>query len=218
MGGDRTDSVLVGTGKRAAGTTAAPPRYRWGYRARASGWMLPIHRRGSDVQQVEAFTAAGIASGAVTQPWGLRDDLESEQPVDLDRVTWYPLAGGAAQRRGHLRVEADDLLVLCPETQDLPIHAAWHAVELDAGPYRIVGELPTLHGFDPGRALARPGGLFVLLRDVRVEIRGHEEAGRVERPHALVNRYAVERVAADIDLGFYFPGAHFLTATGRPLD
>jgi hypothetical protein len=179
--------------------------------------MLGAHRKGSDVQQVEAFTAKGIGSGAVAQPWGLRDDLEAEQPVDLDRATWYPLVGGAAEKRARLRVEADDLLILCAETHDLPIHAAWHPVELDAGPYRIVGELPTLPGFDPGRALSRPGGLFILLRDVRVEIVGNPNAGRVERPHAFVNRYAVERVAADIDLGFFFPGARFLTASGQPL-
>ncbi|MBI3745071.1 MAG: hypothetical protein HY264_00820, partial [Chloroflexi bacterium] len=46
---------------------------------------------------------------------------------------------------------------------------------------------------------------------------GHPEGGSVERRHALVNRYAVERVAADIELGFYFPGAAFRTTGGRPL-
>jgi len=178
--------------------------------------MLRSHRWGSDVQQVEAFTANGIVSGAVARPWGLRDELEAEQPVDVDDATWYPLEGGPPEQREQIRVEADDLLLLCSEQQELPIHASWHIVELDAGPYRIAGELPTQPGFDPGRALARPGGLFVLLRDVRVEIIGHHEAGRVERPHAFVNRYAVEKVAADIDLGFYFPGAHFLTETGQP--
>lgn len=168
------------------------------------------------MQQVEAFTAAGIVSGAVTQPWALRDGLEAEEAVELDRATWYPLAGGTAERRARVHVESDDLLVLCSDAQDLPIHAAWHPVELDAGPYRIVGELPTLPGFDPGRALARPGGPFILIRDVRVELLDRPDAGRVERPHAFVNRYAVERVAADIDLGHYFPGAHFVTAAGRP--
>lgn len=133
-------------------------------------------------------------------------------------MTFFPLAGGTAEGRGRVHLPTDDLLLVCPETQDLPIHATWHAVELDAGPYRISGELPTMPGFDPGRALARPGGPFVLLRDVRVELLGHSEAGRVRRPHAFVNRYAVDRVAADIDLGFYFPGARFLTSGGRPLD
>lgn len=132
-------------------------------------------------------------------------------------MTFYPLAGGSPEARAGAQIPADDLLVVCSENEDLPIHATWHAVELDAGPYRIEGELPTLPGFDPGRALARPGGPFVLLRDVRVGLLGNTDAGRVARRHALVNRYAVDRVAADIDLGFYFPGARFLTAAGRPL-
>ena len=169
------------------------------------------------MDQVEAFTAEGIVSGAIARPDGLRDDLEAERPVDLESVTLYPLAGGAPEVRGRVRLPSDDLLLVCPETQDLPIHATWHAVELDSGPYRIAGELPTLPGFDPGRALARPGGPFVLLRDVLVELLGHPQAGRVKRPHAFVNRYAVDQVAADIDLGYYFPGARFLTAGRRPL-
>lgn len=167
--------------------------------------------------QIEAYTAGGIASGAVMLPSALRDGLESEQPVDLEGATWYPLAGGAAESRGRVHLEADEMLVLCSDEQDLPIHAAWHPVELDLGPYRITGELPTLPGFDPGRALSRPGGPFILIRDVRVELAARPDAGRVERPHAFVNRYAVERVAADIDLGFYFPGAQFLTPAGQPL-
>lgn len=174
-------------------------------------------RQGSDVQQIEAFTFGGVVSGAIAEPWTLRDGLEAERPVEFDRATWYPIAGGAAERRGRVHLEPDDLLVLCSDTEDLPIHAAWHPVELDVGPYRIAGELPTMPGFDPGRALARPGGPFLLLRDVRVELLDRPDAGRVERPHAFVNRYAVERVAADIDLGFFFPGARFLTSTGRPL-
>lgn len=170
------------------------------------------------MDQVEAFTAGGIVSGVIARADGLRGDLEAEQPVDLDGVTFFPLSGGDPEPRGRVRLPSDDLLLVCPETQDLPIHATWHAVELDAGPYRIAGELPTQPGFDPGRALARPGGPFVLIRDVRVELLGHPAAGRVKRPHAFVNRYAVERVAADIDLGHYFPGARFLTAGGRPLN
>jgi hypothetical protein len=175
------------------------------------------HRRGSDVQLIEAFTAGGVVSGAIAQAWALRDGLETERPLDVDRAVWYPLAGGPAERRGHVQVASDDLLVLYAEAQDLPIHATWHAVELDLGPYRLTAELPTVPGFDPGRALSRPGGPFVLIRDVRVELVDRPEAGRMERPHAFVNRYAVDRVSADIDLGFYFPGARFLTAGGRPL-
>jgi hypothetical protein len=178
--------------------------------------MLPAHRWGATMQ-IEAFTAGGIASGAVAPPWSPREDLESEGPVDLDAATWYPLSSGAAESRGRVHLEADEMLVLCSDEQDLPIHAAWHPVELDLGPYRITGELPTLPGFDPGRALSRPGGPFVLIRDVRLELVARPDAGRVERPHAFVNRYAVERVVADIDLGHYFPGAAFQNPAGHPL-
>lgn len=169
------------------------------------------------MQQVEAFTSGGIVSGGVAQAWALREGPEAEQSVDLDRATLYPLAGGPAEKRARMHLDPDDLLLVCAELQVLPIHATWHGVELDVGPYRISAELPTVPGFDPGRALSRPGGPFVLLRDVRVELTDRPDAGRLERPHAFVNRYAVERVVADIDLGYYFPGARFLTAAGRPL-
>lgn len=169
------------------------------------------------MQQVEAFVAEGVVSGSVTIDDGMRGGLDPAPPVEVDRATWYPIAGGAAERRARFQLESDDLLVLCTTSEDLPIHASWHSVALDLGPYRVSGELPTLPGFDPGRALARPGGMFLLLRDVRVELTGHPESGSVERPHAFVNRYAVERVAADIDLGYFFPGARFLTTSGRPM-
>ncbi len=167
------------------------------------------------MEQVEAFIAGGVVRGSVVHPDGMREGLESQAPVEVDLSTWYPIAGGAAERRGRVQIEPDDLLVLCAASQDLPIHASWHAVGLDLGPYRVIGELPTVPGFDPGRALARPGGSFLLLRDVRVELLGHPESGWVERPHAFVNRYAVDQVAADIDLGYFFPGARFLTGAGH---
>ncbi len=169
------------------------------------------------MQQIEVFTAGGVVSGAVAQPVGLRDGLDGAPPLDVERAVWNPIAGGPTERRGRVQLEQEDLFILCAESEDLPIHAQWHTVELDAGPYRITGDLPTLPGFDPGRALSRPGGQFVLLREVRIELVGHPDGGHVERAHALVNRYAVECVASDMDFGFYFPGARFLTATGRPL-
>jgi hypothetical protein len=75
-------------------------------------------------------------------------------------------------------------------------------------------------GFDPGRALARPTGEFVQLRDVSVGLLA-EDAERAEglsRPMALVNRYVVDRVEADLMLGFFFPGAQMIsTKTEEPI-
>jgi hypothetical protein len=47
--------------------------------------------------------------------------------------------------------------------------------------------------------------MFVVLRDA--ELGSSDADGRPIGHAVLVNRYAVERVAADLMLGFYFPGA-----------
>jgi hypothetical protein len=86
-------------------------------------------------------------------------------------------------------------------------------VLLDSGPYTLEGDLATMPGFDPGRSLARPSGEFVLLRDVRLSLRGHPEAGVSVGEHCLVNRYAVEAIRADLMLGFFFPGAVMVVST-----
>jgi hypothetical protein len=68
-------------------------------------------------------------------------------------------------------------------------------------------------GFDPGRALARPTGDYVLLRDTRITLIDRDDAGESRSNQLLVNRYTVDRIAADLMLGFFFPGAA-MTITG----
>jgi hypothetical protein len=181
---------------------------------------LPRARRADDAgtslgRPCRRSSPPGIASGAVQPPWSTRDDLESERAVDPDGTTWYPLAGGAAEPRGHVHLEPTARCSSCAPTSRTCHPLGLAPGRADLGPYRITGELPTLPG--PGRALSRPGGPFVLIRDIRLELVARPEAGRVERPHAIINRYAVERVASDIDLGHYFPGARPLTTPGSPL-
>lgn len=85
--------------------------------------------------------------------------------------------------------------------------AGWGAwVHLVVGPYAVQGRLPTLPGFDPARALARPTGTYVLLRDAAVELVGRSGLA-AEHPYLLVNRYGVDEVAAELMLGFFFQGA-----------
>jgi hypothetical protein len=74
----------------------------------------------------------------------------------------------------------------------------------------VVGEMPTMPGFDPGRALARPTGEFVFLRDARICLADQPDAGEATAPRLLVNRYTVDRVKADLMLGFFFPGAEMV--------
>ena len=166
---------------------------------------------------VEAYTVGGIVTGEVPGAAVLRDLLERGEPLAMDGATWLPFDGPTVHGRGSNALDADDVIAATDDgPPPIPVHAVWHSISLEVGPLRIDGELPTLPGFDPGRALTRPSGSFVLLRDARVEVIGRPEAGTVSRDHILVNRYAVDRVRSDIVLAFYFPGAHLETPGGAP--
>jgi hypothetical protein len=158
--------------------------------------------------RVEAYTATGIATGTVSAAGHVRGHVEGLTDLLIEGSEWLPLDGSPGRQAGNVKLPVDDLLLLVSdELDDVPGHAQWHTIDLDAGPYRIEGELSTMPGFDPGRALARPSGQFVLLRDVRITLLSEPTGGEVRCAHALVNRYTVDRIAADIMLGFFFPGA-----------
>jgi hypothetical protein len=164
--------------------------------------------------RVEAYTATGVATGEVARTGPVREVLEGASDVVVERAQWLPLDGSGERAAGDLRLQVDDLfLVVSDEPDGVPVHAQWHSIELDAGPYRVFGEMPTMPGFDPGRALARPTGEFVVLRDARIVLIDNEEAGEANSAQLLVNRYTVDRIAADLMLGFFFPGAK-MTITG----
>lgn len=156
--------------------------------------------------KVDAYTVGGKASGTLARPGYLREILEQTGELALRDVRWQPLGATQAQAAGDLTIAIDDVLVAVSEAESSgPVHASWHALRVEIGPYVVEGELPTLPGYDPDRALARPNGEFVLLRDPRMG-QGGGAVVPIGR-EALVNRYDVERVEADIMLGFFFPGA-----------
>ncbi len=157
--------------------------------------------------QVEVFTPSGVLSGAATGPTVGSDAEGAPEPLTVDAARWQPLDGTPLQQVGSMTVDPDDILVLVLAAPSPTVHAGWYPIELDVGPYHLAGRLPTAPGFDPARALARPSGAFVALRDVAISMRGRPEAGVAERPWAQVNRYAVEGVASNLMLGFFFPGA-----------
>jgi hypothetical protein len=160
--------------------------------------------------RVEAYTAGGVATGVVARSGSLREALDGAGDLLIESAQWLSL-DGSGEQSGEVRVPADDLLLVVGEEADTgPVHAQWHTIELDAGPYHLIGEMPTMPGFDPGRALARPTGEFVFLRDARISLIGREDAGEAGAPNVLVNRYTVDRVKADLMLGFFFPGAEMV--------
>lgn len=164
--------------------------------------------------RVEIYGATGVAVGVVARAGRLRDILESGLDLLVERAAWHPLDGSPARPSDAISVAEDDVLVaVADDPEDGPVHAQWHDVSLDVGPYTVTGQMPTMPGFDPGRALARPTGEFVLLRDVRIALLADADGPAVAQAAAFVNRYVVDRVAADLMLGFFFPGAA-MTVTG----
>jgi len=158
---------------------------------------------------IEAYTGAGLLHGRFSGADRLADLLETLDSLALERPTLDPLDGGPREQQTRAVVETDDLLlVVCPDGTSAPVHASWHPLHLSIGPFNVQGELPTLPGYDPGRSLTRPGGPFVMVGRVTIELRTEPEVGRAEHAFAWVNRYAVESYEADLDLGAFFPGAH----------
>ncbi|MEO5884859.1 MAG: hypothetical protein ABIQ58_05020 [Candidatus Limnocylindrales bacterium] len=164
---------------------------------------------------IEVFMAEGVASGQVAGAGHLREVLEVGGNLLLERATWRATGATGPGPVGPIAIAIDDILVaIGDDDPTIPVHASWHAIRLEMGPYVVEGELPTLPGYDPGRALTRPTGEFLLLRDVRLGWVGGDGASSLVGHTALVNRYCVERVSADLMLGFYFPGAELEAPDG----
>ncbi len=156
---------------------------------------------------LDGYTATGVVHGAIAGSGRLIDALEGGAALHLESGRLVRLEGGPPQDLRGTSLSLDDLCVAvaAPDT-NIPGHMAWHALELTSGPWRVRGDMPTMPGFDPGRALARPSGTFVLLRDVRIGLPDRADAEDVH-PFAWINRYVVERVEADLELAVFFPGA-----------
>ena len=169
--------------------------------------------------QFEAYTAEGIRHGAIAGDGRLGDLLESLEQVDVVAGHFASLDGGDALRQSVTRLEVDDfLVVVAPPEANGPTHSVWHDVRIHAGPYVLEARLPTLPGFDPARALARPSGSFVLLGEVRIGLGGRPDEGVDAHPLAWVNRYTVDRIESDLELGFFFPGAESTVVRGFTTD
>lgn len=162
---------------------------------------------------IEAFLADVYLAGSFEgTPAELRRLLDSGAPVDVRQATVLrvpDLPGGPSERQASMTLVPDEmLLVSAPHDPDAPtIHYNYYIVDLSLGPYQVFGEMAVLPGFDPGRALTRPGSSFVDLRNA--ELRISTSSGSLEQSYErlYVNRFAVERVVSDMELGFWFPGA-----------
>jgi len=166
--------------------------------------------------RVEIYGASGVAVGVVARAGRLREALESGVDLLVEGAAWHPLDGSPPRPSEALTIAEDDiLLAVDDQIEDGPVHAQWHDISLEVGPYLVTGQMPTMPGFDPGRALARPTGEFVLIREVRIGLLADVDGPTVEQRAALINRYVVDRVTADLMLGFFFPGAVMVVTGGH---
>jgi hypothetical protein len=173
--------------------------------------MLGATLRGKAVSDCEIYTPTGVLTGTADVALVTAEGRELIEPFTVAGARWYPLDGEPPSQRALARLEPDDMLIVVTPAPELFVHLTRYAIALEVGPYRILGSLATQPGFDPEKSIARPGGSFVPLSDVTIELLGHPEAGSAERPHVHVNRYAVESVVSPIMLGHFFPGAQLET-------
>jgi hypothetical protein len=159
------------------------------------------------VPQIEIFTPTGVVSGSSARADMSSDGKGTAAPLPVEASRWYPLDGTSPQRRGNVTVSPDEILVVILAPPPFTVHASWYPIQLDLGPYRLDARLPVAPGFDPARALARPSGPFVAVRDVSITLIGRSDGDVAVRPYAHVNRYAVDRISSNLMLGFFFPGA-----------
>ena len=169
--------------------------------------------------RVDAYITGGMARGEIAVEGHLRDALDATSDLALERALWQGPDDPSARPIGPVAIPVDDIIVaVADDVPSIAIHAVWHPVHIEAGPYIVDGEIPTQPGFDPGRALTRPSGSFVLLRDIRLVRTGRSHVGVVTCREALVNRYMVERVMAELMLGFFFPGAEMESGEPQRVD
>ena len=103
---------------------------------------MPIH--------VDAYMSEGIASGTFARVGQLRDFLETASELPMTGTTWQALDGVATGPAGDTTIASDDALVVVSDDDPfLTAHAAWHSIELDVGPYRVVGSSRPCPGSTP---------------------------------------------------------------------
>ncbi len=166
--------------------------------------------------RLEAYTATGVLQADAAVEGALGEILETLDALPIANGIVAPLDGSPQRIVEPGPMNMDDLMIaVAGGAPSVPVHANWHELALRTGPYLVRGEMPTLPGFDPGRALARPSGPFVLLRSVEVSLVDARDAGTNEHAYAWVNRYNVDAVAGDLNLVLFFPGAsETLVASG----
>lgn len=167
--------------------------------------------------EVEIYTPSGVLAGVTGRVPLTNDGPDLDSPLAVDDARWYPIDGGPPSQRGQVRVAPDEILLIVTGEADMTVHMNLYPITLDVGPYRVNATIAMLPGFDPDRALARPGHTYIPLRDATIELLSRSDVAPASRENLQVNRYAVDTVASSLMLGFFFPGAHFAMQEAVPV-
>jgi hypothetical protein len=166
---------------------------------------------------VEIYTPTGVVAGETAGIPLTNNGPDLTSPLSVDDARWYPIDGAPPSQRGRVSVAPDDILLIVTDDEDMTVHMNWYPIALELGPYRVTATIATMPGFDPDRALARPGHTYIPLRDASIELMTRGDVEPARRMHLHVNRYAVETVATSLMLGFFFPGAQFTKQEAVPV-
>ena len=157
---------------------------------------------------IEIYTVAGILRGVVPRTGPVRDVLEHDTLISLDRATFQPLAGRPGPEDA-VSLEPDEILSLRPMRQAMAVRSMRCGTTSRCGPGHTWSRVSWRRcRASTRRAPSRvPPGREIRLRDVRVAAADapNEELGHYEA--MLIHRYEVERVESDLLLTLTFPGA-----------
>src|SRR5262245_17994954 len=165
---------------------------------------------------VEIYTPMGVVAGETPGIPLTNDGPDLSTTLTVDDSRWYPIDGGPPSLRGKVHLIPDEILLIVTGEEDMTVHMNLYPITLDVGPYRVNATIAMLPGFDPDRALARPGHTYIPLRDATIELLSRSDVAPASRENLQVNRYAVDTVASSLMLGFFFPGAHFAMQEAVP--
>ena len=74
--------------------------------------------------RVDAYITGGMASGVLARAGHLREVLETDGSLVLERVTFHPLDGTAPRPAGEMAIPIDDVLIAVAEDDPtIPVHA-----------------------------------------------------------------------------------------------
>jgi hypothetical protein len=87
--------------------------------------------------RVDAYMSEGVASGVLARDGHVREVLEHDGVLPLTHVQWESF-DATARPAPDMTIPSDDVLIaVCDDDPTIPVHAQWHGIRLELGPYTL---------------------------------------------------------------------------------